>query len=88
MSESGNFCVGDINNSTDFSAALCGKDVVTRTSARVHIMRDNSSEAMSKFRLVNVKGTLNLARQAAEADVKPFIFISLIKVNREFIVGS
>ena len=83
-----NFCVGDISHATDFSAPLSGQNVVIHTAARVHIMRDNSSEAMYKFRQVNVEGTLNLARQAVEAGVKRFIFISSVKVNGEFTVGS
>ncbi|MDO7597788.1 MAG: NAD-dependent epimerase/dehydratase family protein, partial [Pseudomonadota bacterium] len=35
------------------------------------------------FRRLNVDGTLNLARQAADAGVKRFVFISSIKVNGE-----
>ncbi len=82
------FFVGDIDNSTDFHESLYRQDVVIHTAARVHIMRDNSGEAISKFRKVNVEGTLNLARQAVEAGVKRFIFVSSIKVNGEFTVGS
>ena len=77
------FFVGDIDHSTDFSESLSGQDVVIHTAARVHIMRDNSGDTMAKFRKVNVEGTLNLARQAVEAGVKRFIFISSIKVNGE-----
>jgi nucleoside-diphosphate-sugar epimerase len=36
---------------------------------------------LAEFRLVNVQGTLNLARQAVEAGVKRFVFISSIGVN-------
>ena len=36
------------------------------------------------YRRTNVDGTLNLARQAADAGVKRFIFLSSIKVNGEF----
>lgn len=32
---------------------------------------------------MNVEGTVNLARQAAQAGVKRFVFISSIKVNGE-----
>ena len=58
-------------------------DVVIHTSARVHIMDDKSADPLTEFRKVNVEGTLNLARQAAKAGVKRFIFISSIKVNGE-----
>jgi nucleoside-diphosphate-sugar epimerase len=47
-------------------------------------MHDTSENPLEAFREVNVRGTLNLAQQAAEAGVKRFIFISSIKVNGEF----
>jgi len=46
-------------------------------------MNDQSADPLTEFRKVNVDGTLNLARQAAAAGVKRFIFISSIKVNGE-----
>ena len=58
-------------------------DVVIHTAARVHVMDDKSADPLTEFRKVNVEGTLNLARQAVEAGVKRFIFISSIKVNGE-----
>ena len=58
-------------------------DVVIHTAARVHVMDDKSADPLTEFRKVNVEGTLNLARQAADAGVKRFIFISSIKVNGE-----
>lgn len=86
--ESQSFSVGDFNNSTDFSVALSGQDVVIHAAARVHIMNESSCDSISKFRLVNVISTLKLARQAVEAGVKRFIFISSIKVNGETTSGS
>ncbi len=38
---------------------------------------------MNEFRIVNVEGTLNLARQASNTGVKRFVFISSLKVNGE-----
>ncbi|WP_201612062.1 hybrid nucleoside-diphosphate sugar epimerase/sugar transferase [Psychrobacter immobilis] len=58
-------------------------DVVIHTAARVHVMDDKSADPLTEFRKVNVEGTLNLVRQAVEAGVKRFIFISSIKVNGE-----
>ena len=58
-------------------------DVVIHTAARVHIMDDKSADPLTEFRKVNVEGSLDLARQAAEAGVKRFVFISSIKVNGE-----
>ena len=59
-------------------------DVVVHAAARVHVMKDNSSDPLAEFRRVNVDGTMQLARQAATAGVKRFIFLSSIKVNGEF----
>lgn len=75
--------VGDLEANTDWRSALSGIEVVIHTSARVHVMNDSANEPLTEFRRVNVEGTLNLARQAAAAGVKRFIFISSIKVNGE-----
>jgi len=46
-------------------------------------MNDDTADPLREFRRINVDGTLQLARQAAEAGVKRFVFISSIKVNGE-----
>ena len=58
-------------------------DVVIHTAARVHVMDETSQNPIQAFREVNVVGTLNFARQAADSGVKRFIFVSSIKVNGE-----
>lgn len=75
--------VGDIHASTDWTAALSGCSAVIHLAARVHVMRDEASDPQAAFRAVNVDGTLNLARQAAQAGVRRFVFLSSIKVNGE-----
>lgn len=60
-----------------------GISVLVHCAARAHVMDEHSPDPLAEFRKVNVDGTLNLARQAAEAGVKRFIFISSIKVNGE-----
>jgi nucleoside-diphosphate-sugar epimerase len=45
-------------------------------------MRESGGGAAA-YRQINVKGTLNLARQAAAAGVRRFVFLSSIKVNGE-----
>jgi nucleoside-diphosphate-sugar epimerase len=75
--------VGNINNATNWLAALTGVDVVVHLAARVHVMNDTSVDPLAEFRKVNVDGTLNLAQQAANAGVKRFIFVSSAKVNGE-----
>ena len=63
--------------------AVKGCDAVVHAAARTHIMQDTSADPLVEFRRVNVQGTLNLARQAAKAGVKRFIFLSSVKVNGE-----
>ncbi|MCJ8168349.1 UDP-glucose 4-epimerase family protein [Atopomonas sediminilitoris] len=75
--------VAGLDSSTDWTLALDGVEVVIHSAARVHVMNDTSSDPLTEFRKVNVEGTLSLARQAAAAGVRRFIFISSIKVNGE-----
>ena len=75
--------VKDISNVSDWSHALIGINIIIHAAARVHIMDESLSDPLSEYRKVNVAGTLNLAKQAADAGVNRFIFISSIKVNGE-----
>jgi nucleoside-diphosphate-sugar epimerase len=75
--------VSDLGPDTDWSAALSGVESVVHTAARVHVMRDDAIKPLQAFRHVNVEGTLQLARQAARAGVRRFVFVSSIKVNGE-----
>jgi nucleoside-diphosphate-sugar epimerase len=76
--------VGDLLATTDWSEALQEMGAVVHCAARVHVMNDKSSDPMADFRRANVEGTVNLARQAAAAGVRRFVFLSSIKVNGEF----
>ena len=75
--------VSGLDGTTDWSKALQGVDVVIHLAARAHIMREMGLDTLTEYRSVNVEGTLNLARQAANAGVRRFVFISSIKVNGE-----
>lgn len=75
--------IGDLSNEINLIHMLQGVDVVVHCAGRVHVMNDRSPDALAEFRRINVQGTVNLARQAAEAGVKRFIFLSSIKVNGE-----
>lgn len=75
--------VGDIGPDTEWLGALVGIDAVIHAAARVHVMNDQASNPLAEFRRVNVEGTLNLARQAVEAGVTRFVFVSSVKVNGE-----
>ena len=74
---------GDLHPSTDWSIALEGTAVVVHSAARVHVMHDTEADPLAAFRTVNVEVTLNLARQAAAAGVKRFVFVSSVKINGE-----
>lgn len=74
---------GDISATTDWTSALKGTDAVVHTIARAHIINDSNSDSLEAYRRINLHGTVNLARQAAESGVKRFIFLSSVKVNGE-----
>ncbi|MBI2725927.1 MAG: SDR family oxidoreductase [Polaromonas sp.] len=75
--------VGSLGPDTDWTGALHGIDTVVHLAARVHVMQDKVLDPLAEFRRVNVEGTLALARQAAAAGVRRFVFVSSIKVNGE-----
>jgi len=75
--------VGDLSPQFDWSKVLIGVNAVIHLAGRAHIMSDASLNPLVDYRRTNVHGTLNLARQAADAGVKRFIFMSSIKVNGE-----
>lgn len=75
--------VPTLASDTDWSAALQDIQVLVHCAARVHVMDEQARDPLAAFRAVNVAGTLNLARQAAAAGVRRFVFISSIKVNGE-----
>lgn len=80
---SGLISVGEINGDTDWSEALQEQSVIIHTAGRAHVMEEAAVDPLVEFRLVNVAGTLNLARQAALAGIRRFVFISSVKVNGE-----
>lgn len=79
----GCFAIGDIAANTDWTQALQGVDRIVHLAARVHVMDDRAADPLAEFRRANVAATLQLARQAAAAGVKRFVFVSSVKVNGE-----
>jgi len=75
--------ISPINSIGNYSLALKNVETIIHCAALVHIINVDSMHSLNDFREVNTKGTLNLARQAVEAGVKRFIFISSVKVNGE-----
>jgi len=81
------FSVGSIDAHTDWTSVLGDIRVVVHMAARAHIMHDDCADPLTEYRRVNTEGTLSLARQAAAAGVKRFVFVSSIKVNGETTSG-
>lgn len=79
----GERATGEIDGDTDCTGLFAGTEAVIHLAARVHIMDDRTTDPLEAYRRINVAGTLNLARAAAVAGVRRFIFLSSIKVNGE-----
>lgn len=75
--------VSDLNGDTDWRQALTGVGAIIHCAGRVHVMRETAADPLVAFRAANVAGTEQLARQAAVAKVRRFIFLSSVKVNGE-----
>jgi nucleoside-diphosphate-sugar epimerase len=74
---------GNFSNNIDRQNVLTDSSIVIHLAARVHVTDEVAGDPLSKFRQVNVQETLSLARQAAVAGTRRFLFISSIKVNGE-----
>jgi nucleoside-diphosphate-sugar epimerase len=75
--------ISAVDGAQIWTDALSDRQVVLHLAARVHVMADKSSNPIDEYRNTNVEGTLNLARQAAAAGIRRFVFASSIKVNGE-----
>ncbi len=75
--------IGNLADGTGIEPALESTEVVVHLAARAHILHDAARDPLAEFRRVNVAGTVNLARTAAAAGVKRFVFISSLKVHGE-----
>ena len=73
---------------TDWRSALAGVDSIVHCAARVHVMHDAAPDPLAEFRRVNTAGSLALARQAAAAGVRRFVFVSSIGVNSAETFGT
>jgi nucleoside-diphosphate-sugar epimerase len=75
--------IQSIDAETEWTASLDGVHTVIHLAARVHVMNDHATNPLEEFRKVNLHGTVNLAKQAARAGIKRFIYMSSVKVNGE-----
>lgn len=79
----GDAVIGNIGPETNWSTALERVKTVVHLAARVHVMTESAKDPLVEFSRINVEGTVNLARQAAQAGVRRLVFISSVKVNGE-----
>jgi UDP-glucose 4-epimerase len=76
--------VGSIDAKTDWTSALTGCSTVLHLAGRAHILNEDSTNALEKFRATNVDGSIQLARSAAEHGVRRFVFVSSIGVHGQY----
>lgn len=79
----GEVIFSEIDKQTEWGGAVSGCNTVIHLAARVHVTVNELLDPLGEYRRVNVQGTLNLARQAAQSGVRRFVFMSSIKVNGE-----
>lgn len=73
----------DLQHEVGWAAALDGVNCVVHCAARVHVMQETAADPLQAFRAANRDATLRLARLAAAAGVRRFVFLSTLKVNGE-----
>lgn len=69
--------------STHWSAAVSGADAVVHLAGHAHALGATGAGEAADVRAVNVEATLHLARAAARAGVRRFVFVSTAKVHGE-----
>ena len=75
------FAVGNIDDNTDWTAALADCSSVIHLAARAHVLCDTDADPLAAFRQTNVAGSLQLARSAIRAGVRRFVFVSSVGVH-------
>jgi nucleoside-diphosphate-sugar epimerase len=79
--------IENVGPGTDWTLALAHCSVVVHLAAHVHKKAQGIGDAADDFHRVNVEGSETLARQAARAGVRRFVFLSSVKVNGEYSMG-
>jgi nucleoside-diphosphate-sugar epimerase len=80
--------IGSMTQNTDWGPTFKDATCVVHLAARVHMLNDKACDPLAEFRHINVDATLRLARQAAQANVKRFVFVSSIRVSGEATIGG
>lgn len=74
------YVAGDICDIVSFEHLLPCQDAIIHLAARAHI-RGSDDKSAAEFRRINAEATASLARAAASANIRHFIFVSSIGVN-------
>ena len=80
-------CIPDLGPETDWSSAVAGQDAVLHLAARAHVRQENMRDPDREYMLQNCHGTLSLARQAFDAGVRRFVFVSSAGVGGSTGIG-
>lgn len=75
--------VGPLSGRTDWQPALSGVDTVVHLAAVNENVVARNPDDERAYDVVNVEATTALAREAAAAGIKRFVFLSTVKVNGE-----
>jgi nucleoside-diphosphate-sugar epimerase len=75
--------VADLQDEAAVARAIGDADAIVHAAARVHMMRDGSTDPLAEFRKVNRDATASLARTAARRGVRRLVYLSSIKVLGE-----
>jgi nucleoside-diphosphate-sugar epimerase len=75
--------VPDIGPQTDWNQALSGINAVVHLAARVHVINEDLPDPLFEYCRINADGTACLAKAAAGAGVRRFVFVSTVKVMGE-----
>lgn len=75
------FLINTLDENVDWTKALDGCSTIIHLAARAHITNEKTKNSINKYKKINTCASINLAKQAAKAGIKKFIFISTIGVN-------
>ena len=73
--------IANLGNEDEWRPACTGVEVVVHAAARVHLLNERAEDPLAAYRSINVDASLAIARAAASAEVRRFVFVSSIQVN-------
>lgn len=73
----------DLATQFDIGVSIKEVDVLIHCAAKVHQMTERDSSVLDTYKNLNTRATVRLAKQAAAAGVKRFIFLSSVKALGE-----